>query len=75
MLETHRAALRELVPQLLAAEKGGDKAKFESLRKKMISNFNALLSAYRALASTPQIRNRLDVELAEILGDEPMKMP
>ena len=75
VLGTHRAALRELVPQLRDAEKSGDKAKFEALRKKTISTYNALLAAYRALASSPQIKSRLDVELAEILGDEHMKMP
>ena len=75
VLGTHRAALRELVPQLRDAEKSGDKAKFEALRKKTISSYNALLAAYRALASSPQIKSRLDVELAEILGDSEMKMP
>lgn len=74
VLQTHRAGLKELVPQLVAAEKSGDQVKFDALRKKTISAFNALLSAYRALASSPQIKSRLDVELAEMLGDEPMKM-
>ena len=75
VLNTHRSALKELVPQLLVAEKAGDKVKFEALRKKTISTYNALLGAYRALASTPEIKSRLDVELAEIVGDTPMKMP
>jgi hypothetical protein len=75
VLNTHRVALKALVPQLLEAERSGDKAKFEALRKKTISSYNALLAAYRALASSPQIKSRLDVELAEILGDEHMKMP
>ena len=75
VLGTHRATLRELVPQLVAAEKSGDKAKFEALRKKTINTYNSLLAAYQSLASTPQIKSRLDVELAEILGDQEMKMP
>ena len=75
VLGAQRTALRALVPQLVAAEQRGDKSGFESLRKKTISTYNALLSAYRALASTPQIKSRLDDELAEILGDAPMKMP
>jgi len=75
VLQTHRSALRDLVPQLVAAEKSGDAAKFDALRKKTISAYNSLLGGYRALASSPQIKSRLDVELAEILGDEPMKMP
>jgi hypothetical protein len=75
ILGTHRATLRELVPQLVAAEKLGDQAKFDALRKKTINTYNSLLAAYRSLASTPQIKNRLDVELAEIVGDQEMKMP
>lgn len=75
VLGTHRSALRDLVPQLVAAEKSGDQVKFDALRKKTISTYNSLLAAYRALAPTPQIKSRLDVELAEILGDEAMKMP
>lgn len=75
VLNAQRVMLRDLVPQLVAAEKSGEKAKFEALRKKTISTYNALLAAYRALASSPQIKSRLDVELAEILGDTEMKMP
>ena len=75
VLNTQRAALRALVPQLVAAEKSGDKAKLDALRKKAIYTYNALMSAYSALASTPQIKSRLEVELAEILGDSEMKMP
>jgi hypothetical protein len=74
-LSTQRAALRALVPQLIAAEKAGDQAKFDALKKKTISTYNTLLSAYRGLASTPQIKSRLDVELAEMVGDQEMKMP
>lgn len=75
VLEAQRKILRDLVPQLVAAEKSGDQAKFDGLRKKAISTYNTLLSAYRGLASTPQIKSRLDVELAEMVGDAEMKMP
>jgi hypothetical protein len=75
VLEAQRKILRDLVPQLVAAEKSGDQAKFDVLRKKAISTYNTLLSAYRGLASTPQIKSRLDVELAEMVGDAEMKMP
>lgn len=74
VLGPHRAEIRALVPQLVAAEQSGDTAKFDALRKKTISAYNSLLAAYRALAPTPQIKSRLDVELAEVLGDEQMKM-
>lgn len=74
-LATQRTALRALVPKLIEAEKKGDTAKFEALRKKALDTYNTLLAAYRGLASSPQIRSRLDVELAEMLGDREMKMP
>ena len=74
-LARHRAALRAMVPQLLEAEKKGDAATFEALRKKTIGIYNTLFSAYLALASTPQIGSRLKVELAEVVGDREMKMP
>jgi hypothetical protein len=75
LLTEHRVALRELVPQLREAEKSGDKGKFESLRKKTITSWNALLSTYHALAPTPEIAKRLDIELAELLGDAEHRHP
>ena len=63
ILQQQRRTLRALVPDLLAAQKSGDQAKFESLRKKSINNWNSLLSSYHALASTPEIGKRLDIEL------------
>ena len=74
-LSKQRAVLKALVPQLVAAEQAGDRAKFDELRKKTISTYNTLFSAYTGLASTPQIASRLKEELAEIVGDTPMKMP
>ena len=74
-LNSQRAALRALVPKLIEAERKGDSAKFDALRKQAISTYNTLLAAYRSLASSPQIRSRLDVELAEMVGDREMKMP
>ncbi len=71
-LAERRAALMALVPQLVDAEKRGDRAKFDSLRAKTILAWNALLSAYHILAPTPEIKSRLDIELAQVLGDEEM---
>jgi hypothetical protein len=72
---TQRTALRSLVPKLVEAEKKGDTAKFDALRKEAIGIYDTLFSAYLAQASTPQIASRLKVELAEMVGDAPMKMP
>jgi hypothetical protein len=74
-LTKQRTALKALVPKLLEAEKKGDSAKFDALRKQAISTYNTLFSAYLALASTPQIASRLKVELEEMIGDREMKMP
>jgi hypothetical protein len=63
ILQQQRAALRALVPDLLAAQKNHDQAKFDALRKKTVNTWNSLLAAYRALAPTPEIKNRLDTEL------------
>lgn len=70
LLAKHRTELRALVPQLVDAEKRGDKAKFKALRKKTVSVWNALLASYHTLSPTPEIGKRLDIELAIILGDE-----
>jgi hypothetical protein len=69
-LAPHRSALRSLVPQLVAAEKSGDKAKFDALRKSAVESWNDLLAEYRKLAPTAEIRKRLDIELAQVLGEE-----
>jgi hypothetical protein len=75
VLAAQRRILRDLVPQLVAAQKSGDQTKFDALRKKVISTYNTLLEGYRGLASTPQIKSRLDYEFSEIIGDVQMKMP
>jgi len=69
VLTARRQAMKALVPQLADAEKRRDTAQFDALRKKMISEWNALHSAYAALAKTPQIKDRLDAEIAQLLGD------
>ena len=72
LLHTHRSALRDLVPQLVEAERKGDKMKFESLRKKTLSTWSALVSTYHALAPTPEIKARFDIELEAVLAGPEM---
>ncbi|MBI1809775.1 MAG: hypothetical protein HYR75_07755 [Gemmatimonadetes bacterium] len=69
VLWPHREAMKKLVPELLDAESAHDTARHDALRKKMISEWNALHSAYVALAKTPEIKDQLDAELAQLLGD------
>ena len=67
-LITHRDAIRALVPQLKDAERRGDSAKFDALRKQALENWTALNATYHSLAPTPQIGKRFDLELAQVLG-------
>jgi hypothetical protein len=67
-LESRRAVLRALVPQLREAERAGDRKKFADLREKTIDAWNALAETYRTLAMTPEIKARFDVDLEQALG-------
>lgn len=67
VLWPHREAMRKLVPELLDAERQHETAQYDELRKKMLSEWKALHSAYVALARTPQIKAQLDAELAQLL--------
>jgi len=67
-LDEKRGALRQIVPQLRDAERAHDSAKFAAARKKLIDAWGVLAGEYRALASTPEMRARFDVELNQALG-------
>jgi hypothetical protein len=67
-LEAPRAALRDLVVPLRDAERAGDRKKFGELRKKAIDAWTALAEQYRALATTPEMKARFDVELEQALN-------
>jgi anti-sigma-K factor RskA len=66
-LVAKRAALAALVPQLRDAQRAHDAKKFDALRKAMIDRWNALADEYRALAPSPELRARFDVELNQAL--------
>jgi hypothetical protein len=67
-LESWRDTLRALVSELRAAERANDAPKFNALRMKMIDAWNALAAEYRAVAPTPELKARFDVELQHALG-------
>jgi len=67
-LDERRAALRDVVPQLRDAERSGDAAKIQAARKKTIEAWNALAAEYRALAPTPEMKARFDLELDQAQG-------
>ena len=71
-LEAIRVPMRELVPQLRAAEAKGDTKTFADLRKRLLVQWNTLAAQYKELAATQAIRDRFDHELATNL-DRPHK--
>ncbi|MGQ0650149.1 MAG: hypothetical protein ACT4P7_21570 [Gemmatimonadaceae bacterium] len=71
-LQELRTAMRELVPQLRAAERDGDTKRFDTLRKKLVEGWSAIADQYRGLALTPGMRARFDLELTQAL-DRPHK--
>lgn len=72
VLQPNRATIHDLVPQLRDAEQKGDKARFESLRKKTLATWSALAATYRALAPTPEMSARFDLELEQLLAGPEM---
>ena len=73
VLEKPRAAIRELVPQMVDAQRKGNAARFELLRKKAVESWTSLLAAYHGLAPTPEIGKRLDMELEMAVGGMEMR--
>ncbi len=67
-LDEKRSALRQIVPQLRDAQRARDATKFGVLRKQLIDAWGALADEYRAVAATPEMRTRFDVELGQALG-------
>jgi hypothetical protein len=61
--------MRGLVGDLLAAEKKGDAKAFEATKKKVLATWASIAAEYRAIAPTPQIRQRFDAELEQLLGN------
>jgi hypothetical protein len=69
-LATYRAAMRDLVGELRVAEQRGDAKAYEATKKKVLANWAKLVDEYHAIAPTPQIRQRFDTELEQLLGAE-----
>jgi hypothetical protein len=67
-LDQRRTAIRATVPQLRDAERSGDASKFQAARKETIDAWNALAAEYRAVAPTPEMRARFDLELDQAQG-------
>jgi hypothetical protein len=66
-LENRRAPMRAIVPKLREAERAHDAVRFAALHKELIDDWNALADEYRALAGTPELKARVDIELQQAL--------
>jgi hypothetical protein len=69
-LATYRGTMRDLVGELRAAEQRGDPKAYEATKKKVLANWSKLVDEYHAIAPTPQVRQRFDKELEQMLGAE-----
>jgi hypothetical protein len=67
-LATHRATMRGLARELLAAEGKGDAKQYEAVRTRVLATWATIVDEYHAIAPTPQIRQRFDIELEQLLG-------
>jgi hypothetical protein len=67
-LDAPRAALRKIVVELRAAEMANDDRRQRALRRNALDTYALLAAEYKALAPTPAMRDRFDVELAQATG-------
>jgi hypothetical protein len=68
-LAAHRAALRRLVPQLVTAERGSNRAQWNALAAQAIKEEESLLGWYAAAAPSPAVKAQLELERALALGE------
>lgn len=66
----HRDCIRALLPQLRAAQKAGDVARYERLAREAVGHSNAMLAAYRASAGSGWMKRALDGAIAEFFAGE-----
>jgi hypothetical protein len=67
-LTEKRMALRALLPPLRAAQVAHEAAAFTAARLKFLDAWSAIADEYRAVAPTPQMRDRFDYELHMAVG-------
>ena len=68
-LAGHRAALRQLVPRLVAAEKAADRGRWQALADEAIREWEALRRLYDDAAPSAAVKAQLDQQHAEVLGE------
>lgn len=69
-LAVHRRALTELAPQLVAAEKAGNRGHWNGLADRAIREWESLRRLYGLAAASDAIRAQLEMEHGRVLGEE-----
>jgi len=54
---------------MAGAERGGDAGKLAALRNSMLAAWEDMAAAYRAVARSPEISARFDVEVRQSTGE------
>ncbi len=67
-LETHREAIRALIPALKEAQAEDDRAAFDELTARAIAEWEELRRLYEAMAPTPEVRAQVERQHREALG-------
>ena len=68
VLAVRRDSVRALVPELLAAEKAKDAARWDRAAEKMAAQWDAIYAAYDTSARTPAGKRRIEQFVAMLLG-------
>jgi hypothetical protein len=66
-LAEKRAAMREIVARLRAADRARDARRFAAEKKQLMDAWRALADEYRAVAPTPEVKARFDAEMEQAL--------
>src|SRR4030095_11368254 len=67
VLEERRKAVRAIVPELQAARKNNDPARWDALLGQLIEHWNAMREAYIASALDPNVKARIAKSLDEMV--------
>ena len=67
VLDERRAAIRALVPELEAARRAGDIAKWDALADQLGTHFDAMRAAYLKSAVNPEVNARIVAAIEEML--------
>jgi len=65
----YRDSLRAIIPELLAAQKAKDVARWDRAAERAAAQWDAVYQTYLAHAATPLTRQRIEKRVAMLLGE------